>query len=171
MEFVPLIRSVPDFPIPGILFRDITTLIKDGKAFRDAVDALGKLFADEHIDKIAGIEARGWIFGAPLAYKLGAGFITIRKPDKLPADKIRCEYSLEYGTNVLEMHRDAIEPGDKVLLVDDLLATGGTARGAIGMIEELGGKVVGAAFLIELKELNGREQLKGYEVRSVVAYD
>lgn len=171
MEFVPLIRSIPDFPIPGILFRDITTLIKDGKAFREAVDALGALFADRQVDKVAGIEARGWIFGAPLAYNLGAGFVTIRKPDKLPADKIRCEYALEYGTSVLEMHRDAIEPGDKVLVVDDLLATGGTARGSIKMIEELGGEVVGVAFLIELKGLKGREQLQGYDVRSVVAFE
>ncbi|NPV06748.1 MAG: adenine phosphoribosyltransferase [Anaerolineae bacterium] len=171
MEFVPLIRSIPDFPIPGILFRDITTLIKNGKAFREAVDALAELFADRQVDKVAGIEARGWIFGAPLAYNLGAGFITIRKPDKLPADKVRCEYALEYGTNVLEMHRDAIEPGDRVLLVDDLLATGGTARGSISMIEELGGEVVGVAFLIELKGLRGRDQLQGYDVRSVIAFE
>jgi len=170
MQFVPLIRTVPDFPIPGILFRDITTLIKNGEAFQDAVDSLAELFADVPVDKIAAIEARGWIFGAPLAYKLGAGFIAVRKPNKLPADTISCEYALEYGTNCLEMYRDAVEPGERVLVIDDLLATGGTARGTVGMIEELGGKVVGIGFLIELAELKGREQLNGYDVRTVLTF-
>ncbi len=170
MQFVPLIRTVPDFPIPGILFRDITTLIKNGAAFQDAVDSMAELFADVLVDKVAAIEARGWIFGAPLAYKLGAGFVAVRKPSKLPADTISCEYALEYGTNCLEMHRDAIQPGERVLVVDDLLATGGTARGTVGMIEELGGKVVGIGFLIELEDLKGREQLNGYDVRTVLTF-
>ena len=171
MDFAALIRSVPDFPIPGILFRDITTLINDGRAFHEAVDAMSNLFADRQVDKVAAIEARGWIFAAPIAYKLGAGFVPIRKPDKLPADKVRCQYQLEYGSNCLEMHTDAIKPGDRVLLVDDLLATGGTARASVELIERLGGKVVGVGFLIELVDLKGREQLDGYDVQAIVAFE
>jgi adenine phosphoribosyltransferase len=171
MQLEALIRNVPDFPVPGILFRDITTLIKDAQAFRQAIDSLAALFSDRRIDKVAGVEARGWIFAAPLAYKFGAGMVLIRKPDKLPAAKVSCEYQLEYGTNCVEMHADSIAPGENVLLVDDLLATGGTARASIQLIERLGGKVVGVGFLIELVDLRGREQLQGYDVRSVIRFE
>ena len=170
MDFASLIRTIPDFPKPGILFRDITTLIGDGCAFREAVDALACRFADREVDKVAAIEARGWIFAAPMAYKLKAGFIPIRKPNKLPFSKERCEYELEYGSNSLEVHTDAVQPGERVLLVDDLLATGGTARASVDLIERLGGKVVGIGFLVELVDLKGREQLAGYDVQSIVTF-
>jgi adenine phosphoribosyltransferase len=170
MDFASRIRTIPDFPVAGILFRDITTLIKDGEAFRESIDALACLVGDLKVDKVAAIEARGWILAAPIAYKLSAGFVPIRKPSKLPGDKISCEYALEYGSNVLELHRDAIEVGETVLLIDDLLATGGTARASIELIERLGGKVAGVAFLVELVDLKGREVLKGYDVRSIVTF-
>jgi adenine phosphoribosyltransferase len=171
MDFASLIRTIPDFPKPGILFRDVTTLIKDGCAFREAVDELMARFAGREIDKIAAIEARGWIFAAPMAYKLKAGFVPIRKPGKLPGSMERCEYELEYGSGCLEVHTDAVQPGDKVLLVDDLLATGGTARASLDLIERLGGKVVGVGFLVELVDLKGREQLAGYDVQSIVTFE
>jgi adenine phosphoribosyltransferase len=171
MDFASLIRSIPDFPIKGILFRDITTLIRDGDAFQDVVDTMVEHYVDTDIDVVTAIEARGWIFGAPLAYELGAGFVPVRKPSKLPAEKISVSYALEYGTNTLEMHKDAIAPGTKVLLVDDLLATGGSAKAAIELIEKLGGKVVSAAFLIELVDLKGREKLKGYDVFSMIPFE
>jgi adenine phosphoribosyltransferase len=171
MELARLIRSIPDFPVKGILFRDITTLIRDGEALQEAIDTMVEHYIDTDIDVIAAVEARGWIFGAPLAYELGAGFVPIRKPSKLPADKISTTYSLEYGSNTLEMHKDAIPAGTKVLIVDDLLATGGSARAAIDLVEKLGGKVVGLAFLIELVDLHGRDKLKGYDVYSMVQFE
>ena len=171
MELARLVRSVPDFPVKGILFRDITTLIRDGEAFQEAIDTMVERYRTTDIDVVAAVEARGWIFGAPLAYELGAGFVPIRKPSKLPADKITLSYSLEYGANTLEIHRDAITPGTRVLLVDDLLATGGSACAAAELIEKLGGTVVGIAFLIELVDLNGRDKLKDYEIYSMIQFE
>ena len=171
MELARLIRSIPDFPVKGILFRDITTLIRDGEALQEAIDTMVEHYIDTDIDVIAAVEARGWIFGAPLAYELGAGFVPIRKPSKLPADKISISYALEYGTNTLEIHKDAIPAGTKVLIVDDLLATGGSSRAAVALVEKLGGKVVGLSFLIELVDLHGRDKLKGYDVYSMVQFE
>lgn len=171
MDLASLIRTIPNFPVKGILFRDITTLIRDGEALQDAIDTMVQHYIDADIDVVAAIEARGWIFGAPLAYELGAGFVPIRKPDKLPAEKIKVSYALEYGTNTLEMHKDAIPPGTKVLIVDDLLATGGSSKAATELIEKLGGHVVGLAFLIELKDLHGRDKLKGYDVFSMIQFE
>lgn len=171
MDFASLIRSIPDFPIKGILFRDITTLIRDGDAFQDVIDSMVEHYIDADIDAIAAVEARGWIFGAPLAYELGCGFVPVRKPSKLPAEKISVSYALEYGENTLEMHKDALTPGSKVLLVDDLLATGGSSRAAIDLIEKLGAQVVSVAFLIELVDLKGREKLKGYDVYSMIKFE
>ena len=170
MDLAKMIRDVPDFPVKGILFKDITTLIKDPDAFQEAVDALLDRVIDEEIDIVAAIESRGFIFGAPLAYELAAGFVPIRKPDKLPAEKISVSYTLEYGTNTLEMHRDAIAPGQRVLLVDDLLATGGSAKAAVDLIEKLGGEVVGIVFLIDLTFLKGVEKLEGYDVFSLIKF-
>ncbi len=171
MDLARLVRSIPDFPIKGILFRDITTLIRDGEALQETIDTMVEHYIDTDIDVIAAIEARGWIFGSPLAYELGAGFVPIRKPSKLPAETIKVSYSLEYGTNTLEMHKDAITPGTKVLIVDDLLATGGSAKAACELVEKLGGKVVGLAFLIELVDLKGRDKLKGYDVYSMIPFE
>lgn len=171
MELARLIRSIPDFPVPGILFRDITTLIRDGEAFQEAIDTMVEHYIDADIDVVAGIEARGWIFGAPLAYELGAGFVPIRKPSKLPAEKISVSYALEYGENTLEIHKDAVPPGTKVLLVDDLLATGGSARAAAELIQKLGGKIVSLAFLIELVDLHGRDKLRDYDVYSMIQFE
>jgi adenine phosphoribosyltransferase len=171
MELARLIRSIPDFPIKGILFRDITTLIRDGEALQEAIDTMVERYIDTDIDVVAAVEARGWIFGAPLAYELGAGFVPIRKPKKLPAETISASYALEYGMNTLEMHKDAISVGTKVLIVDDLLATGGSARAATQLIEKLGGQVVGIAFLIELVDLHGRDKLKGYDVYSMIQFE
>ncbi len=170
MELAEMIRSIPDFPVEGILFRDITTLIKDPDAFQEAVDSLLDSCVGKEIDLVVAIEARGLIFGAPMAYELGAGFVPVRKPDKLPAEKIAASYTLEYGTNVLEMHADAIEPGQRVLIVDDLLATGGSAKATAELVERLGGEVVGFVFLIELTDLRGIDKLKGYEVFSLIEY-
>src|SRR5579863_569785 len=155
-ELQSFIRAIPDFPIKGILFRDITPLLQDRAAFRAAVDMMASPYADKRIDRVVAIEARGYILGAPIAYKLGAGFVPVRKPGKLPFDKINVDYELEYGTNSLEMHKDALSSGDRVLLVDDLLATGGTAAATRSLLERLGAHVVGIAFLIELKALGGR---------------
>jgi adenine phosphoribosyltransferase len=165
------IRNVPDFPKKGIVFRDITTLLKDGPAFAEAVDALRRKYQGTHIDKIASVESRGFIFGATLAYALGAGFIPIRKPGKLPAATIREEYVLEYGTDSIEVHQDAITPGERVLLVDDLLATGGTMAAACTLVRRLGGTIVGTAFLIELSFLGGRKLLADVDVFSLIHYD
>ncbi|MBC7259244.1 MAG: adenine phosphoribosyltransferase [Chloroflexi bacterium] len=170
MDLARMIRDVPDFPVKGILFKDITTLINDPAAFREAVDRMAAPYEGMEIDLVAAIESRGFIFGAPLAYKLGAGFVPVRKPNKLPAETISASYTLEYGTNTLEMHKDAIRPGQRVLLVDDLLATGGSAKAAATLIEQLGGKVVGIAFLIDLTFLKGVEKLKGYDVRSIIQF-
>jgi adenine phosphoribosyltransferase len=165
-----LIRDVPDFPMPGILFRDVTPLLRDPGGLRQVVDALAARYRGQEIDVVAGIESRGFLFGAPLALALGVGFVPIRKLGKLPADRIIREYALEYGTNALEMHRDAVRPGERVLLIDDLLATGGTARAASELIEELGGRVAEVAFLIELAFLNGRAALDGRPVHALIAY-
>ncbi len=169
MNLADSVRSVLDFPIAGIDFKDITTLLKDKDAFRKSIKKMASL-CDDDIDIIVGMEARGFIFGAPLAYELGIGFVPVRKPGKLPAETIHYEYALEYGTDKLEMHRDAIEKGQKVLVVDDLLATGGTAVATVKMIEQLGGIVSGCLFLIELEELKGREELEGYKVTSIIKY-
>jgi len=170
VDLASFIRDIPDFPVEGILFKDITPLLQNPQAFREAIDQLAARYKDRAIDQVVAIESRGFIFGAPLAYKLGAGFIPVRKPGKLPAETISVEYTLEYGTNTLEMHKDALKPGDRVLLVDDLLATGGSARAAANLIEQLGGKVEGIAFLIELEFLHGRSKLEGYDVFSLITF-
>ena len=170
MDLAKMIRDVPDFPVKGILFKDITTLIQDPVALKNAIDRMAKPYKGKAIDLVAAIESRGFIFGAPLAYNLGAGFVPVRKPNKLPADTISASYTLEYGTNTLELHKDAVKPGQKVLLVDDLLATGGSARAAATLIEQLGGEVVGIVFLIDLTFLNGIENLKGYDVKSIIQF-
>ncbi|MCS7013841.1 MAG: adenine phosphoribosyltransferase [Chloroherpetonaceae bacterium] len=167
-RFEKKIRTVPDFPKQGIMFKDITTVLKEKKLFGETVDVLAELYAGRRIDKVVSIESRGFIFGAALAYKLGAGFVPVRKPNKLPAEKIREEYVLEYGTDALEIHTDAIRKGERVLLHDDLLATGGTAGAACRLVEKVGGKVAGLCFLIELGFLNGRSKLGGYDVVSLV---
>jgi adenine phosphoribosyltransferase len=170
MDLAELIRDVPDFPKEGIIFKDITTLIKHPEAFQEAVDVLADHYADQDVDLVAAVEARGYIFGAPVALKLGAGFIPVRKAGKLPAAKLREEYELEYGTDAVEMHRDAVEPGQRVLIVDDLIATGGSAAATARLVERLGGRVVGIAFLIELAFLKGVDKLKEYEVFTVLQY-
>lgn len=170
MNLKDTIRNVPDFPIQGIQFKDITTLLKNGEAFRVAIDELYMRFANQKIDKIVAIESRGFILGSALAYKLGVGLIPIRKPGKLPADKISEEYELEYGTDTMEIHVDSIEEGENVLLVDDLLATGGTAGASCKLVERLGGNVIGLGFLIELSFLNGREKLNKYNIQSLIVY-
>jgi adenine phosphoribosyltransferase len=165
-----LIREIPDFPKPGILFYDITTLLKDAAAFRRAIDLMTEPHADTGIDIVVGMESRGFIFSAPMAYQLKAGFVLVRKLGKLPAETASVEYALEYGTNTLEIHKDSITKGQRVLIVDDLLATGGTVTGTIDLVKRLGGEVVGLAFLVELLFLKGRDRLKGYDVRSVIQY-
>ena len=164
------IREIPDFPKPGILFYDITTLLKDPAAYKEAIDLMLEPYQDERIDIVVGMESRGFIFSAPMAYLLDAGLVPVRKLGKLPAETITVEYALEYGSNTLEIHRDAIQPGQKVLIVDDLLATGGTVKGTIELIERLKGEVVGLAFLVELEFLKGRDRLEGRRVTSVVQY-
>ncbi|UCC86864.1 MAG: adenine phosphoribosyltransferase [Anaerolineales bacterium] len=171
MELASLIRDVPDYPIEGILFKDITTLIQNADAFQEVIDWMVELYADISVDCVVAIEARGYIFGAPLAYRLGAGFVPVRKPGKLPAKTISESYALEYGTNTLEMHEDAIKPGQQVLVIDDLLATGGSARAAVNLVERLGGEVAGVAFMIELDFLHGRDKLEGYAVQSLIHFD
>jgi adenine phosphoribosyltransferase len=165
-----LIRSIPDFPIPGILFRDVTPLIKDKDGFRSAIDMMAEAYTNSRIDYVVAIEARGYIFGAPVAYRLGAGFIPVRKPGKLPFDKINVDYELEYGTNTLEMHADAVAHGKRVLVVDDLLATGGTAAATGQLLHKLGADLVGYAFLVELPALKGRAKLAGSDVRSFITF-
>ena len=164
------IRNIPDFPKPGILFRDITTLIQDGKAFKACIDILVKKYKGKKITKIVAVEARGFIFGASIANRLGVGFVPIRKKGKLPSKTNSVTYDLEYGTDTLEIHCDAIEKNDKVLIVDDLLATGGTVKAATELIEGLEGKVMGIAFVIELVDLGGRNKLKGYPLVSLVKF-
>lgn len=165
-----LIREVPDFPKPGVLFYDITTLLKDPVGLHRAVDALADHYVGRQIDRVVGIEARGFIFAPMVAYRLNAGFVPVRKPHKLPAEVVRATYQLEYGQDALEIHRDAVSRGQKVLIVDDLLATGGTAAAVAGLVESLGGQVAGLGFLIELDFLNGRAKLGGYELHSVLKY-
>jgi adenine phosphoribosyltransferase len=164
------IREIPDFPKPGILFYDITTLLKDPAAYHEAIDLMVEPYKDDRIDIVVGMESRGFIFSAPMAYELGTGLVPVRKLGKLPAETLTVEYALEYGSNTLEIHRDAIEPGQRVLIVDDLLATGGTVGGTIELVERLKGHVVGLAFLVELEFLNGRSRLDGRKVTSVVRY-
>ena len=164
------IRAIPDFPIPGILFRDITPLLKDKDGFRQAIDLFVEAFKGRKIDYVVGIEARGYMLGAPLAYAIGAGFVPVRKPGKLPYEKLTESYALEYGTNSLEIHSDALGNGDSVVVVDDLLATGGTAAATLRLLERLGAHVVGFAFLIELEALRGRDALPGVDVTTFITY-
>ena len=171
MDLAQYIRNVPDFPVEGIQFKDITTLLKDPVPFAASVEKLLENYQDLKIDVVVAVESRGFIWGATLAYELGVGLVPVRKPGKLPAETVRAEYTLEYGTNALEMHKDAIEPGQKVLVVDDLLATGGTAKATCELVEQVGGKVVGIAFLIELTFLSGREKLAGYDVLALISMD
>lgn len=170
MNLTELIRDIPDFPVPGILFRDITTLLKEGGAFTYVIDRMCAKLNDLGVTKVVAIESRGFIFGAPIAYKLGAGLVPARKLGKLPGDTITADYDLEYGTNSVEMHRDAIKAGEKVVIVDDLLATGGTTRATISLVEQLGGDIVALAFLIELTELGAREYLDGYNIVTLIRY-
>ena len=165
------IRNIPDFPKPGILFRDVTTLIKNKAAFKKSVDLLAKKYKNMKIDKVVGVEARGFIFGAALAHKIGAGFVPVRKKGKLPHKTISATYQLEYGTDTLEIHKDALTPGEKILIIDDLLATGGTAMAAIDLIKQLGGTIKGIGFVIELVGLGGKDKLKGYPVYSLVKFE
>ncbi len=165
------VREVPDFPKKGILFYDITTLLKEKVGMAKLIDALSEYYLDKNVDVVAGIEARGFIFGPALAYRLNAGFVPIRKPKKLPAATARWTYELEYGNDTLEIHQDAVQPGQRVVIVDDLLATGGTAVAATKLIESLGGVVSSLAFVIELDFLKGRDKLKGYDVLSLLHYD
>ena len=171
MDLKKKIRNVPDFPKKGIVFRDITTLLSDSDAFKYSVDKMTEQYKGKEIDLIIGAEARGFIFGALLAYNLGTGFIPIRKPGKLPYKTCETSYDLEYGKNILQMHVDAVKKGDKVLIVDDLVATGGTAKAKADLVEKMGGEVLGFCFLIELEFLNPRKVLKGYEVFSLIKYD
>jgi len=170
-ELKKLIREIPDYPKPGILFYDVTTLLKDRQGFHALVDKLCEHYSGRKVDVVAGIEARGFIFAPALAYRLGAGFVPIRKPKKLPWKTAAVSYQLEYGTDTLEIHQDAVTPGQHVLLCDDLLATGGTAAASIELVRKLGGEVVGAAFAVELKFLKGRSKLTGIDVFSMLKYD
>ena len=166
-----LVREIPDFPKPGILFYDITTLLKDAAGLRSTIDAMSGQYAGIGVDMVLGIEARGFIFAPAIAYALGAGFVPARKPKKLPGDRASISYQLEYGLDTLEIHRDAVQPGTRVLIVDDLLATGGTARATAKLVESMGGIVVGIGTVIELTFLNGRDKLAGYPVFSLLQYD
>ncbi len=169
MELKDKIRAIKDYPKEGVIFRDITTLLKDKDAFQKAVDQMAEKI-DKDVDKIIGIEARGFIFGAALAYKLNKGFVPVRKPGKLPWEKVSESYELEYGEDSIEIHKDALEPGEKVVIVDDLLATGGTAKASVNLVEKLKGEVSSAIFLIELEDLKGREVLSGTRVESIIKY-
>jgi adenine phosphoribosyltransferase len=166
-----LIREVPDFPKKGILFYDITTLLKDKVGFATLIDALSEHYLEKEVDLVLGIEARGFIFGPALAYRLNAGFVPVRKPGKLPSVTLKAEYDLEYGSNTLEIHQDAIRKGQRVIVVDDLLATGGTAEATAKLVSSLGGEIAGMAFVVELDFLNGRKKLQGYDVLSLLHYD
>lgn len=170
ISLTDLIRDIPDFPVQGILFRDITTLLKEGYAFQAVIDQFVDKLKPLNATKVVGIESRGFIFGAPVAYKLGIGFIPVRKLGKLPYDTISAAYDLEYGTNTVEMHTDAVDPGEKVIIVDDLLATGGTTRATIELVERLGGEVVALAFMIELTELGARDYLNDYNIVTLIRY-
>jgi adenine phosphoribosyltransferase len=170
-DLLRTVRTVPDFPKPGIMFRDITTLLKDKDAFARAADLLVERYRDQRIDKVVCVESRGYILGAVLASRLHAGFVPVRKPGKLPAKSIREEYQLEYGVDALELHIDAIQEGERVILHDDLLATGGTMAATCRLVKRLGGMIVGASFLIELEFLNGRDKLEGVDIYSILRYD
>lgn len=172
-ELISAIRSIPDYPKPGVMFRDITTLLGNPRAFRRAIDELVHPYAGTKVDKVAGIEARGFILGGAIAHQLSAGFIPIRKKGKLPHDTVRIAYSLEYGVDEMEMHRDAVAPGDKVILVDDLIATGGTAKGAAKLLKQMGADIVAACFIIDLPELGGRKKLEalGVNVRTLIEFE
>jgi adenine phosphoribosyltransferase len=165
------IRDIPDFPKPGVVFKDITPLLADSETFRIAVDALGDHFADRQVDRVLGIEARGFIIGAPVAYRFGAGFVPVRKAGKLPWTVEKQEYVLEYGTDLLEIHRDAVAPGERALIIDDVMATGGTAEATVRLVEKLGGEVVGFGCVIELGFLGGRRKLDGYDIVSLIEYE
>ncbi|MGG1555715.1 adenine phosphoribosyltransferase [Paenibacillus ferrarius] len=170
MNFKDYIRVIPDFPQPGIRFKDITTLLQNGDVYKEAIEQLKALVKDKEIDVIAGPEARGFVIGAPLAIALGVGFVPIRKSGKLPGETIEADYALEYGKDKLAMHSDAIKPGQKVLIADDLLATGGTIKTSVDLVKQLGGEVIGAAFLIELTYMDGRNKFEGIDVVSLVQY-
>ena len=170
-DLLSAIRNVPDFPKKGIVFRDITTLLKDAGSFRRVVDILYEKYKKVPVDKIVSVESRGFIFAGPLAYKMNIGFVPIRKPNKLPAETARKEYALEYGTDAIEIHKDAIRAGDRILLHDDLLATGGTIAAAADLVESLGGVVVGMSFLVELSFLAGRKRLSKYDIFSILQYE
>jgi adenine phosphoribosyltransferase len=171
-ELLAAIRTIPDYPKEGIIFRDITTLLGNARAFRRAVDALVQPWAGSKVDKVAGIEARGFILGGAVAHQLSAGFVPIRKKGKLPYDTVRIAYSLEYGLDEMEMHKDAIEPGEKVILVDDLIATGGTAEAATRLLQQIGAEVIAACFIVDLPDLGGRQKIEalGVPVRTLVAF-
>lgn len=171
MELKEKIRVIDGFPKEGISFKDITTLVADGEAFKESIDKMAQYLKDKNVDVIVGPEARGFIFGVPVAYAMGIGFVPVRKPGKLPAETIGVEYSLEYGTDKLEMHKDAIKKGQRVAIVDDLLATGGTIEAVAKLVEQAGGEVVSMDFAIELTDLNGREKLSKYDVMSLVQYN
>jgi len=171
VDLAQYIRNIPDFPQLGVQFKDITTLLKDGMAFRETIERLVGIFEDKGVELVVGIEARGFIIGAPLAYSLGCGFVPVRKAGKLPAPTLSKTYDLEYGSATLEIHRDAIEKGQKVIIVDDLLATGGTTKAVCEMVEELGGKIIGIGFVIELESLKGREKLSSYPVYSLIRFN
>ena len=171
MDLRDYIRDVPDFPKKGIVFRDITTLLRDAHAFKYAIGEFAEKYNGEGVSCIVGIESRGFIFGAALAHEMGAAFVPFRKPGKLPYKTIRVEYELEYGSDAVEVHEDGIHAGERVLIVDDLLATGGTAKAAVELVERLGGNIIGIAFLMELSFLKGREKLGGYPVYSLIKYD
>ncbi len=164
------VRDIPDFPKPGVVFKDITPLLAHAEAFRATVDGIADCFAGERIDRVLGIEARGFIVAAPVAYRFGASFVPVRKAGKLPWEIERQEYELEYGTDLLEIHRDAIQPGERVLVVDDVMATGGTAAATTRLVEKLGGEVVGLGFIIELAFLGGRDRIPGHRVVSLISY-
>jgi adenine phosphoribosyltransferase len=171
MDYKEKIRVIDNFPKEGISFKDITTLIGDGEGLRASIDEIANYLKEKQIDVVVGPEARGFIFGVPVAYALGVGFVPVRKKGKLPYDTVAVEYELEYGKDCLEIHKDAIKPGARVAIVDDLLATGGTIGAVAKLIEQVGGEVVSLAFAIELTELNGREKLEGYDITSLVQYD
>ena len=170
MDLNSIIRTIPDFPKPGIQFKDITTILKNPAALAYCIDTLAAKYKNQQISKVVGIESRGFIIGAALAYRLGAGFVPVRKPGKLPAAVLRQEYQLEYGTDAIEIHRDAIQSGERILLHDDVLATGGTMQAACGLVQSLGGEIIGLSFLVELSFLNPRKKLSGYEIHSLLQY-
>lgn len=171
VELAPFIRDIPDFPKEGVVFKDITPLLGSGAAFAACIDGIAAAFEDRPVDKVIGVEARGFILAAPVALRLGAGFVPVRKPGKLPWEIERQEYELEYGTDLLEIHRDAVTPGERVLIVDDVLATGGTAAATTRLVEEVGGEVVGLGFLIELAFLSGRAGIGRYDIATLLTYD